>query len=317
MLDSSGFIWKDILLENEKNCSPYTSSNYTVIQIGHEAYIVGEDKRQQTFEVIWKVDFIQNNLSQVHSHIVANPSTRSVFLKDDFIYVYRNRLKTMEKFDLILGSFSTDEATGEFPEATTGFSTDYLDATNELVLYGGLLDDRYSTSRVNVFNLKSKKWKTPKISGQYPTPRWNHASCVAVNSVFIYGGRGTGQRSLKDLHILAYGQGGYVWSSPQIHRPTISAMSYVSIQACGGRLFIFRSNRGGSYNTDLYEIDSRKWNFVERLKSRSGNFYALNSSKVNIGFPTAYIPTKGIFTFGGGPDAWLVDIRKLRLLTWI
>lgn len=81
---------------------------------------------------------------------------------------------------------------------TFGQSVEYFERDHSLVMFGG----NFSNSRVQTFDLSSKKWSLDEAKGQAPTARKFHSSCIHQNRLFISGGFGIHDTYFNDFFVL-------------------------------------------------------------------------------------------------------------------
>ena len=111
--------------------------------------------------------------------------------------------------------------TGAVPSGRSGHTASLLPKSNELVIFGGVKNNKWQNSMA-VLDTMRWKWSVPKIMGDAPRPRSYH-SATAVNRpgkdgdlLVIFGGN-NGDKSFNSVHVLnATFEGKWQWFNPEI-----------------------------------------------------------------------------------------------------
>jgi hypothetical protein len=111
--------------------------------------------------------------------------------------------------------------TGAVPTGRSGHTASLLPNSNELVIFGGVKNNKWQNSMA-VLDTMRWKWSIPKIMGDAPRPRSYH-SATAVNRpgkdgdlLVIFGGN-NGDESFNSVHVLnATFEGKWQWFNPMI-----------------------------------------------------------------------------------------------------
>lgn len=117
------------------------------------------------------------------------------------------------------------------PMRRYGHSMHWMDESQEkLILFGGCID--YQTREIDntvwVWSIETREWTVMRTRGAKPEPRYNHASLVQNNRMYIYGGHPFHEELYTRLYILDF-QSNF-WISKLLHQPIIDDFTLISSQ---------------------------------------------------------------------------------------
>ena len=195
------------------------------------------------------------------------------FLAQDTIYIYGGQTgvaldlhSDLWAFELVSNEFQHCQTYGDAPLPLLDISLSFFEYTNEAILFGGEPAAMDFSSQLFALNLDSKQWRRPITRGKPPQPRSAHASCTHNDSLFIFGGYGSGGQ-LGDLHILKAQKSFYVWSQPITRGRLPTPRHDSTINYCNGRLIVFGgvSVEGASSELSVFDLPSNRWYKSEYL----------------------------------------------------
>ncbi|CAI2362019.1 unnamed protein product [Moneuplotes crassus] len=162
---------------------------------------------------------------------------------------------------------------------------------------------------VSFYNLNSKTWIQPKISGPLPTPRYGHTACMYKDYMIIDGGW-SGRKVLKDTSVLDLSQGiidaKYVSLKdimPADHdniklrdedRYCPPKRHFHSANIIGNKMYIFGGGDGKRWNKSLYilDLETSEW-----YKPRTNGLSP--SGRLQ---HTSFVYQEKLYIFGGEPE---------------
>jgi leucine-zipper-like transcriptional regulator 1 len=180
-------------------------------------------------------------------------------------------------------------------------------------VFGGW-NGKQGLSDVHVLSLSKMEWFVPRILGDPPTPRNNHATFVVGSKLFVHGGH-DGSDWLSDMYVLEVGTDAesstWRWTRPSLSGSAPSARACHCIVVHGRKAFCFGGYDGARCFNDMDELDldTLTWS---RLKVLGDPPQARNAASLTV-------VGDRLFLFGGHsgtrhlPDLWIFDVPSL---TW-
>ena len=170
----------------------------------------------------------------------------------------------MVEYDVVLGhaiEVVTDE---ERPFGKMCLTSVYAPWRNEMITFGGYIRRHETQSNeTHAFNAESNSWKLLELRGQQPEARSLHAAALYGTKMYIYGGKGTGNRYLGDLWIAELSdQRAQSWSQPIIRGTAPSGRIHTSLRVLKGLLVVFggrKTTEGADRDTEVYIPKLNSW----------------------------------------------------------
>jgi len=105
---------------------------------------------------------------------------------------------------------------GAVPSGRSGHSASLLQNSNELIIFGGVKNNKWQNS-LAVLDTLRWAWSVPKITGSAPRARSYHTSTPVPSSNFvvIFGGNND-QKCFDSVHVLDTSSDKWTWSHPNI-----------------------------------------------------------------------------------------------------
>ncbi|XP_005279472.2 rab9 effector protein with kelch motifs isoform X2 [Chrysemys picta bellii] len=134
-----------------------------------------------------------------------------------------------------------------------------------LWVFGGA-DQSGNRNCVQVLNLETGIWESPKVTGTQPLPRTFHTSSAAIGDrLYVLGGGDKGAEPVKDPQLHVFDTATLTWSQPEVHGNPPSPRHGHVVVAVGTKLFIHGGLSGDKFYNDLFCIDTknRQWTLLE------------------------------------------------------
>ncbi|XP_074829755.1 rab9 effector protein with kelch motifs isoform X3 [Natator depressus] len=107
-----------------------------------------------------------------------------------------------------------------------------------LWVFGGA-DQSGNRNCVQVLNLETGIWESPKVIGTQPIPRTFHTSSAAIgDQLYVLGGGDKGAEPVKDPQLHVFDTATLTWSQPEVHGNPPSPRHGHVVVAVGTKLFI-------------------------------------------------------------------------------
>ncbi|XP_005987378.1 rab9 effector protein with kelch motifs isoform X2 [Latimeria chalumnae] len=136
---------------------------------------------------------------------------------------------------------------------------------NSLWVFGGA-DQSGNRNCVQVLDLETGTWRSPKVRGTPPSARTFHTSTAAIgDKLYVFGGGDKGADPVQDTQLHVFDTATLTWSQPEADRnPPAPRHGHVLV-AVETKLFIHGGLSGVKFYNDMYCIDTvdMKW---EKLK---------------------------------------------------
>lgn len=140
-----------------------------------------------------------------------NPKTRKTLTTDEVMVL-----------DTEIMLWYPPSVSGQIPSGRSGHTASLLDATNELVVFGGVKNNKWQNS-VAVLDTMRWRWTMPKIAGDAPRARSYHSatavpSLVDDGSLLVIFGGNNDVESFNTVHVLdaTNEEGKWSWSHPNV-----------------------------------------------------------------------------------------------------
>lgn len=182
------------------------------------------------------------------------------------------------------------------------------------MIFGGW-NGKEGLADVHVLSLTRMEWFTPRIVGDAPTPRNNHATFVVGNKLFVHGGH-DGSHWLNDMYVLEAAsdskgaKGEWCWTRPSVSGAKPSARACHCIVVHKRKAYCFGGYDGARCFNDLdaLDLDTLSWS---RPAVSGDDPQARNAASVTV-------VGDQLFLFGGHSGAkHLPDLRVLDLGTLV
>lgn len=111
-----------------------------------------------------------------------------------------------------------------------------------------------------ILDIDNNKWIRPHFTGIPPSPRYFHASVLAGQKIFFFGGRGPRDRVLKDLHALDPET--LEWfEGPEGSGSPTARFGHSASVISGNRIVIFGGQNGEIFFNDVHilHLDTMSW----------------------------------------------------------
>ena len=264
-----------------------------------------------------------------HGFRVPYPQYHSSVLYDDSLFLFggrddSHRLDDQDvwRLDLVTMDWIPCASYGIRPPHLGGHSCDLLERAKKMVVFGGKylsgLNEDALSNEVYVFDVRATQWLQPEVKGQQPIGRYLHASCVARENVFIWGGMRVHTQPFDDLAILRPSGTGYMWSQPTVGRPR--AAYSATLSNFKGKLILFGGlTVGGDGSRDCYVFDpmEERWTRLEHVPDRL-NLELKNQISCRIGtmrrlsHHATVVSSEGLIIFGGHAGKSWKEVYVLR-----
>lgn len=164
------------------------------------------------------------------------------------------------QIDLLLKRVLPCEMTPGGPGMLHDWSADLVEATGDLVVFGGVSDRGSRFNTLHVMKMASKAWHEPKVKGKPPSPRSSHATATTPSALVLFGGYDSAGY-LADLHVLAAENGGYAWSEPICSGTYPAARHSAALAFVNGRVFVYGGfeSKGPSADFAVLALKEQRW----------------------------------------------------------
>ena len=299
-------------------------SRISATLVGHRVYVHGyfgsnaqSTRRLACYSLrhsVWK--WYATDLPSLKNHTTV--------LARDSLYVFSGTTSSrfyssdIRRVDLITKETTLVNTIGVRPPERMFGAADYLERTNELIVFGGRItrnSQAVLSNSVWVNRLEDGIWAEMVTKGESPSRRRSHASCCVANKLFVYGGLPANNELLCDLHVLDCSALPFTWTqlaSNNGFRRGAPSLSYVA-----GRLFLFGGfeSTGSCVRTlSTYSLRDNKWGEVLSREIAIQDDVVENMTFVGTTSTSsrhsAVCVSKGIIFFGGESS----DIRTVTLL---
>lgn len=224
---------------------------------------------------------------------------------------------------------------GQIPTGRSGHTASLLPNTNELVVFGGVKNNKWQNS-LAVLDTSRWKWSNPKISGSAPRPRSYHTATAVGGSsgrsrLVIFGGNDEAE-SFNTVHVLDASNSKLSWFHPVVSGSPPSARS-------GHTATLLEDNKtilvygGWDLNadedaikddadmifSDSYLLDTEQWSWSTGPKVKyDGSSGAANGGPKRVGHSAVLAPAEDgceVMVFGGRVpnDEFTADFQRLTV----
>ncbi|XP_014345986.1 rab9 effector protein with kelch motifs isoform X3 [Latimeria chalumnae] len=135
---------------------------------------------------------------------------------------------------------------------------------NSLWVFGGA-DQSGNRNCVQVLDLETGTWRSPKVRGTPPSARTFHTSTAAIgDKLYVFGGGDKGADPVQDTQLHVFDTATLTWSQPEADRnPPAPRHGHVLV-AVETKLFIHGGLSGVKFYNDMYCIDTEKqcWTLI-------------------------------------------------------
>ena len=224
---------------------------------------------------------------------------------------------------------------GQIPSGRSGHTASLLPNTNELVVFGGVKNNKWQNS-VAVLDTSRWKWTNPKIAGSAPRPRSYHSATAVGGSsgrsrLVIFGGNDESE-SFNTVHVLDASNSKLSWFHPVVSGTPPSARS-------GHTATLLEDNKtiliygGWDLNadddaikddadmifSDSYLLDTEQWSWSAGPKVKyDGSSGVKNGGPKRVGHSAVLAPSEDgceVLVFGGRVpnDEFTADFQRLTV----
>lgn len=175
------------------------------------------------------------------------------FLWNDYIYVYggykRKILTDYFRIDLLdEGNVESFECSWDETFYLDYLSGSFCEPAREFILFGGKWLGYVISNRTFALRIDKNVFFEPRVKGQKPAARFNHATCSVANKLYVYGGRNRSEE-FSDVFVLTVFPGSYTWS--EVSPSTGLRAVATKMTGIGDFLFIC-----GGYKESIESIES-------------------------------------------------------------
>ncbi|XP_073456446.1 rab9 effector protein with kelch motifs [Aquarana catesbeiana] len=132
-------------------------------------------------------------------------------------------------------------------------------------VFGGATQAENQNS-VQVINLGSRMWKSPRVEGCIPSPRTFHTTSASIgDKLFVFGGGDKGADPVADKNLYIFDAGNLTWTKPETSGvPPKPRHGHIMVTV-GTKLFVHGGMAGKTFYEDFFciDTDTMKW---EELK---------------------------------------------------
>jgi len=224
---------------------------------------------------------------------------------------------------------------GQIPSGRSGHTASLLPNTNELVVFGGVKNNKWQNS-VAVLDTSRWKWTNPRIEGSAPRPRSYHSATAVGGSsgrsrLVIFGGNDEAE-SFNSVHVLDASNSKLSWFHPVVSGTPPSARS-------GHTATLLEDNKtiliygGWDLNadedavkddadmifSDSYLLDTEQWSWSAGPKVKyDGSSGVSNGGPKRVGHSAVLAPSEDgceVLVFGGRVpnDEFAADFQRLTV----
>ena len=245
--------------------------------VGSFVYVTGitSIQRTTTEAAVLLVDTVSGHVRLIEINNAPLMHFHSCILWGDSLYLYggipRNDLaeNRMWRFDLVLHDFAGVDERGTKPLLQPRYCAGGLIETKGQFLIVATVDNQEipTVVRVRLFDLVSRKWTLPDVSGKQPPCRMFAASCM-VNSCFYLVGGWFGVYDTNDMYILDCRNDILEWSEisldlnqPLPRMPTLTPIPSTTFLILGGGVAApFARERSTKFR--IFDTASQKWRAI-------------------------------------------------------
>ncbi|XP_063000593.1 rab9 effector protein with kelch motifs [Elgaria multicarinata webbii] len=126
---------------------------------------------------------------------------------------------------------------------------------------------------VQVLDLGTGTWESPKVSGTPPSPRTFHTSSAAIGDrLYVFGGGEKGADPVKDQQLHVFDAATLSWSQPEVHGHPPAPRHGHAMVAVHNRLFVHGGLASDTFYGDLFSVDitDMKWETLPAAGSVPG-----------------------------------------------
>ena len=199
-----------------------------------------------------------------------------IFWYGSFIDTGRNRdeLQCLFRLDLLSEEFRQVQYTGEDPGPRKHATSNYSERRQEMIVFGGfrfggIRFTQGKTNDVYILSLQKMTWRTPKITGNRPSPREKHAACLLDDILYVYGGQLLCAQPDHGVYLLHLQSANYArWSHPQTNSAALGSLSSLSMTPHGRLIFLCQGGPLTSSNLYFYDPVRERFSKVARDEER-------------------------------------------------
>ena len=290
---------------------------HTSTLVGHKVFVVGGLNQKvlnnKVFTLDYKTDTWEVFLNDLPEALLREFHKTVLF--EDSLYVYGGTvndaaLNDLWQVDLVGKDVERCQLYGTGPGLLSDVSVDFIEATGDIVVFGGRSETSRRSNAVHTLDMQSKSWHDSRVTGSPPSARTSHSTTSTYRAVYVFGGyNATGY--LEDLYMLEANADGYVWSQPQCTGKNPSARLSATLSYCSGRLFLVGGfgRKGSSLEFSVLSLKDDHW--IETWETAKPAAAAI---RIHGGLPrlmyhtTVVLPSK-LLIIGGGAANRLYSIN--------
>lgn len=256
-----------------------------LVLCGHKCIVFGGYKAYRTpARFLYIYDTVKNSWKSVMTanHDIAYGRVKMSFIYNDKLIAYiwheKKGKYNLSAIDLVHYRVWQGLATSNPPNIGSGTAGCYIERRKEAIVLGGKGSLDFN---VHVYNLKTGNWYEPRVTGEEPQLRMNHAVCATGSKMFVLGGTILGGKTYRrynpnlDLHILTMLQTSFTWSSPVVQGYAPSNRFLFQATCTENRVFVY-GGYNGTESFDVYEVDKNRWRKAGGGPESNGIGYTTN-----------------------------------------
>ena len=228
----------------------------------------------------------------------------SAVLLDDKILsyggLYPDTFDQVWALDTCLFKFSRKGVRGRSPVPRRLHIAEFIERRKEMVVFGGKTRYHSPLNDLCVLDCEDFTWHFPRVTGQLPKKRFEHASTVVDTTLYVYGGCSR-KHVLGDLHVIRCETGFYHWSSPRTYGIKPRKVSGASLSFVDGRILLY-GGRSSHAQSRLAILDLAKKRWYADSGEHSGDYIVTGERIANAQHSAVVVHEKVVVLGGTGMD---------------
>ncbi|KAL5700845.1 hypothetical protein ACHQM5_026248 [Ranunculus cassubicifolius] len=162
------------------------------------------------------------------------------------------KVNDLHVLDLRTNEWSSPKCEGTPPSPRESHTATVV-VEEKLVIFGGSGEgEAHYLNDLHILDLKSMRWTSPEVRGNFPAPRDSHVTVAIGNKLLVYGGD-CGDRYRGEVHVLDMDS--LCWSRLVIQGPSPGVRAGHSAVAIGTKVFIIGGVGDKIYYNDVWILD--------------------------------------------------------------
>lgn len=257
------FEWKRIVsgAESEDSSAGY----HTAVLIGSKIFVYG-GYLLTTTDALYSLDYTKKKWTRVDSR--NKPVSRcghGAVLVDDRMLImggWSDGIGFLEdslySFDICLQEWFHIDTSPTHLNPRYLMDAHYVEGTHEVLVFGGKTNS-YTFSDLTTLDPISNLWRAVKGRGKPPRARAQYSSCIAQNTLYVFGGEGGDLLRFQDLFI--FDCKSRQWNSVEVKGKIPKPLFAASLTKVEDKLIMFGgySLTGPVNDMYIYDIEKETW----------------------------------------------------------